>query len=478
MTKQKIHTLLFILAFTLLHAIPLNLINLGYDEAYYWQWSQHLAAGYFDHPPMVAYFIYISEKLFGSSPLAIRAPVLFANILVSIIMYTITARMSKSHKAGLVAITLFNILPIFALGQIMITPDIPQLTFVSLAVLFSYFIFEEKKSSTLLWIALGLALGCSLMSKYTSIIFAGVIYANILFNQKYKYLLKSYKPYLSIIVGLIAFTPNLYWNYHNNWDSFVFQFYNRHNSHVNHFESFFGFIGLQFAITGFFLFLFIPVLYKNIKQNGVTLFNSLAIAPLLIFTIISMIVKMRFYWALLSYLPMIIIYAQNWPTYKKGFWWLCAVDSILMTLIVIHLCSPLITLPKPQDDAYGDINGWDDVSKTINTFVAEQPDPQNWVIISNDFHITASVDYNLRGKFTTYSLPSNNKREGNYYWQNESALIGKNALILEDSKHKFDPAELYDCSSLSKYQDIDVIYNNLLYRRYTLFECKNFIKRK
>ena len=27
------------------------------DEAYYWVWSRHLAGGYFDHPPVVAYMI-------------------------------------------------------------------------------------------------------------------------------------------------------------------------------------------------------------------------------------------------------------------------------------------------------------------------------------------------------------------------------------------------------------------------------------
>src|SRR2546426_835356 len=32
------------------------------DEAYYWVWTRHLAAGYFDHPPMVAYLIWASPR--------------------------------------------------------------------------------------------------------------------------------------------------------------------------------------------------------------------------------------------------------------------------------------------------------------------------------------------------------------------------------------------------------------------------------
>ncbi|MFT5586963.1 MAG: 4-amino-4-deoxy-L-arabinose transferase-like glycosyltransferase, partial [Cognaticolwellia sp.] len=44
------------------------------DEAYYWTWSQHLAAGYFDHPPGVAWSIAAGTAVFGQSALAVRLP--------------------------------------------------------------------------------------------------------------------------------------------------------------------------------------------------------------------------------------------------------------------------------------------------------------------------------------------------------------------------------------------------------------------
>ena len=30
------------------------LLPIAPDESYYWEWSRHLAAGYFDHPPVIA----------------------------------------------------------------------------------------------------------------------------------------------------------------------------------------------------------------------------------------------------------------------------------------------------------------------------------------------------------------------------------------------------------------------------------------
>src|SRR5208282_2582907 len=38
-------------------------LPLSFDEAYYWLWSKHLAASYFDHPPAIAYAIRFGTML-------------------------------------------------------------------------------------------------------------------------------------------------------------------------------------------------------------------------------------------------------------------------------------------------------------------------------------------------------------------------------------------------------------------------------
>jgi len=35
-------------------------LQLHPDEAYYWLWSRHLDIAYYDHSPLVAYFIWIT----------------------------------------------------------------------------------------------------------------------------------------------------------------------------------------------------------------------------------------------------------------------------------------------------------------------------------------------------------------------------------------------------------------------------------
>ena len=41
--------------------------NLYPEEAYYWNYAQHLDLGYLDHPPMVAWLIHLGTTVFGNT---------------------------------------------------------------------------------------------------------------------------------------------------------------------------------------------------------------------------------------------------------------------------------------------------------------------------------------------------------------------------------------------------------------------------
>src|SRR5579875_247550 len=58
-------------AVTIMRGIAAFTVPLTGDEAYYWEWSRHLAFGYTDHPPMVAWTIALFSFL-GTSPGAVR----------------------------------------------------------------------------------------------------------------------------------------------------------------------------------------------------------------------------------------------------------------------------------------------------------------------------------------------------------------------------------------------------------------------
>ena len=57
--KKSAYILIIMLA--LLSTIYNAFLPLHGDEAYYWMWSHHLQTGYYDHPPFIAYMIYITN---------------------------------------------------------------------------------------------------------------------------------------------------------------------------------------------------------------------------------------------------------------------------------------------------------------------------------------------------------------------------------------------------------------------------------
>lgn len=59
--------LLLLVSWFVINLIQAIFTGILSDEAYYSLWGKHLAWGYFDHPPMVALFCFLSSRLFEGS---------------------------------------------------------------------------------------------------------------------------------------------------------------------------------------------------------------------------------------------------------------------------------------------------------------------------------------------------------------------------------------------------------------------------
>ncbi|MEI6916355.1 MAG: glycosyltransferase family 39 protein, partial [Armatimonadota bacterium] len=68
-------------------------LPLGDDETFYWVWSKHTAACYYDHPGMVAWLVGLSVKLFGDTNWAVRLPTIILGAISSVLMYAIGRRL-------------------------------------------------------------------------------------------------------------------------------------------------------------------------------------------------------------------------------------------------------------------------------------------------------------------------------------------------------------------------------------------------
>src|SRR3972149_12311131 len=113
-----------LLSFPLLY---INLPQLAPQEAYYWNFSRHLALSYFDHPPLHAWLIYLSTRL-GTSEFTVR---LFAPLLAFAAGYFcfLTGKILYDARVAFFFVLTLNAILIFNIGSVIITPDVPLLFF-------------------------------------------------------------------------------------------------------------------------------------------------------------------------------------------------------------------------------------------------------------------------------------------------------------------------------------------------------------
>src|SRR6267154_4957921 len=81
------NTAITILALVALRLVAAAWTPLTFDEAYYWTWSKHLASGYYDHPPGVAYVIRSGTMIAGDTEFGVRLVSILLALPMSFAVY-------------------------------------------------------------------------------------------------------------------------------------------------------------------------------------------------------------------------------------------------------------------------------------------------------------------------------------------------------------------------------------------------------
>src|ERR1700760_4986275 len=168
--------------------------GLGIGEAYYFRGTTHLEWSYFDQPPLFFWLSGISIKIFGLTNLGLRFPAVMLFAGTSWLLFAITRKLFNA-KAGFWAVVVMNLSAVFTVAiACWFQPDAPLMFF---------------------WLAT--------LSKYHVLfIFAGV-FMFVGANKDQRHWLWHPGPYIAVLITIIFAFPVLWWNYNNNWASFVFQ---------------------------------------------------------------------------------------------------------------------------------------------------------------------------------------------------------------------------------------------------------------
>ena len=188
------------------------------DETYYFQWSRHLDASYFSKGPAVAYTIWLGTHLFGPTPLGVR---FFAVLLSAGTAWQIflLARRWYDDTAALLAVLIAGVVPLYAIGAVLMTID-PLSAFFWLwaANFFSRALRDDRLSQ---WMMAGFAVGSGFLAKYLNALELAAFLAFLVLVPARRALLGRRGFWSMILTAVACALPVLWWNQHHHWASAV-----------------------------------------------------------------------------------------------------------------------------------------------------------------------------------------------------------------------------------------------------------------
>ncbi|MDT8283284.1 MAG: glycosyltransferase family 39 protein [Gammaproteobacteria bacterium] len=197
------------------------------QEAYYWNYAQHLSPGYLDHPPLVAATIYAGETVFGHNLWGSRSGAFIYGIIF-IIMFYRYARLQVDQACAVFASSFALLLPYYFLGSgFLITPDAGLSLAWVMAIYFFYRVLINDESRA--WYGVGVAMGIGMLSKYSIALLAPAALLFIILDAQARRQLFRKEPYIAVVIAVLIFSPVIYWNATHDWASFAFQAIDRFN---------------------------------------------------------------------------------------------------------------------------------------------------------------------------------------------------------------------------------------------------------
>lgn len=455
--KITLYLFLIIGVSLVIHILCMTSTVLIVEEAYYWNYAQHLDFSYLDHPPMVALLIKISTAVFGTNEFAVRMTSLICWMLMAFFSYKLTDAIN--HGAGPYALMLLAILPFFFLQSLVITPDMPLLVCWSatLYCLYRTLILNESNY----WYAAGIWLGLGMLSKYTISLLGPATLFYMITVPTARAWFKRKEPYACALIAALIFTPVIYWNATHEWVSFIFQSSRRFTSTSP--------IRLHYLLGLSFIFLTpmgVLALWELMKKNTPGVFNISVNTKQFItiflwipwgfFALFSLNHHVKFNWIgpiYLAFIPWLAVLIVNIP--KKRTIWLKTSVFLLACYCAILLAINYNKSEAVQQKLFKDMIAWNTLTKQFHDLArqieAETKLSPTFVPLDN-YHIGSELAFYQAKSLAqgttikTYPIVGAHIFGGNSlmyrYWSKKEDYLGKPLILISTSPKSFENLKL------------------------------------
>ena len=467
------------------------LIELTPQEAYYWNYAVHPALSYFDHPPMVAWVIGASYFLLGKCELGVRIGGFLLTLLSTGLLYAL-GKLWFNKKVGLWAALLFQLVPLFFVYGVLITPDVP-LTFFWLLTLyfFSLALHEDQKWA---WYLAGVALGLCMLSKYTGAFLVPSAFLFLILHRRYRQWLLKKEPYLALVIALLVFAPVIFWNMQHGWTSFVFQVSERLSEETSHPLRQLGeFLLIQLGVTspmllvGVLLISAIPVSLSMKDRRMKWRFCFLFSAPLLVFFLFystRSLVKAN--WTLPGYLSLLIAAypAYRYLRFNSGArmklvarYFLLAWFYALPIAYLVAVYHSTVTIPNVTVHHW--TTGWKELGKVVDreaTAFEAESGRKVFILGMDTYNLAAVLSFYNDDTHEVFSrnLVGRSARAFDY-WTPKIDPVGLNALAVDLQAPDLEKLAKYFTRVDENVRRIPVMKGDRVLYRFYLVKCFGYV---
>ena len=477
--------LLLMVILTAGRMVAAGAFGLGDSEAYYWSWAQSLELSYYDHPPLVAYLIAAGTSLFGHTPIGVRFFFVILSALTSWLIYLLACEVFEDRRVGFLAVLLFSLTPVYAVGGLSATPDVP-LGFLWCAFLLLFHRVLEGNSRGLA-LLLGLVLGAAFLAKYFALLLIPTVLL-LLLRREYRHWFRRPEFYAAGLLALLCALPVLVWNHQHRWPSLIYHLTRHGGTHFSG-QNLALFTGGQLLYltpifwAGYFAALFISARRTFIKGNRgysgfimdgssgprsragpwVFLFHTSAPTLAFFYLVCLWTREAEPHWPVMGYFPLLIAAAKllldYWQrlrgrrgrlfrgTVYSGF----AFAFALLVLLHIHVLTPafqgLIPERHRPRDLSNEVYGWPGVAERVLKIAAPLRKAGKKVFVLH-YHYTkcGQLAFALKGRLRVSCV--NRRLDAFDFLSGSKPLFGATAIYATDSVYRKNPRHLWRCGQL------------------------------
>jgi len=459
---------LFLTVITIFRLLLADKFGLGVDESHYLLYSRHLAWGYFDHPPMVA-FLAALTTLFGDNIFWVRlGPILCSTTSLIILRYLALA-LYQDERLAFGSAVLLQLMPYQHLLMVALLPDATLNLFWCGTLLAVWQAIKTGKWS--MWILSGLLLGGTLLSKYHGVLLAGCLLGYLIASGNHRFWLRKLQPYLAVLIGLAVFLPNILWNSIHDWISYSYQLGQGSGDGVSP-AKFLLAIGGQFGVWSPLIFglliAAIIVLLRQKKISDADRFIVCTSIPIFIFFCLAGFTgKILPHWTSVGWwtgsiaLSLVVLRkgsrqntsARSWRRWSAAAVLAGVVMSTLLYLVlfwpivapvytwardisvILNRKFPAVEPLKPYETGYdlsNELFGWEQIADRVEAIRAQMPQPNKSFVFCHRFYMTSQLAVYLSPGTAATTL--HHKYSQYRFWFSAEKHAGWDALFVVDQK--------------------------------------------